>query len=287
MKEILIFTYILISFILWKKYNAVCTNENFNKPRKTIILVIARNVKDTTGYWGLGDVIRGMISVYQIAKKLNYEFIIDIQLHPISKYLIHNNHKYSQLILDNKDNIKFIYDVYDYITNHESDVIYFNSNNHMIEEITDDCKEYIKHILTPNDKMVKYINKMNRLIPYESYNILHYRLGDEEIVKNEIVAHDEFLNNFKVNNEPNDILMSDSVNFKKLIKQISNIYMFDLDIGHIGIEEDDIKIMNTLYEFYVITKSQKIKSYSIYNWTSGFMTMTGLLYDIPFVNLKE
>jgi hypothetical protein len=288
MKNILIFIFILISVILWKEYSAEYIDENFNKPKKTIILVIARDVKGISGYWGLGDIIRGMISTYQIAKKLNYEFIIDIQLHPISKYLIDNNHKYSQLILDNKDNIKYVYDVdvNDYIINHESDVIYFNSNNNHIEKMTDDCKEYIKHILTPNDKMVKYINKMNKLIPYESYNILHYRLGDDEIVENKVVSYDEFINNFKLYNEPNDILMSDSVNFKKLIKPISDIYMFDLDIGHVGIEDDDMKIMNTLYEYYVITKAQKIKSYSTYDWPSGFMTMTGLLYDIPFINLK-
>ena len=81
---------------------------------KTIIQVFTqkivkdRNFKDTSGYWGLGDLIRGTIHLYQLSKKLNFKLIVDYQLHPISNFLKECNHEYSELIKSNKDNILFV-----------------------------------------------------------------------------------------------------------------------------------------------------------------------------------
>jgi hypothetical protein len=257
-------------------------NEYYGK--KTVILVISQDVKGTVGYWGLGDIIRGMIATYLIAKKMNCNYIIDIQLHPISKFLKKNDHPYSQLIYDNRDNIYYQGNPEEYIRNNNSDVIFFNTNIGTDYLLTDDCKEFIKNILTPNEELSQYILSNTNNIPYNSYNILHYRLGDNYIIDNNTI--NIFIDNFTKNKEDNDILMSDSNNFKKIIKQKSNIYMFDFDIGHIGIH-DDIKIKNTLCEFFIVTKARKIKTYSVYYWVSGFMLYVSKLYDIKLINLNN
>ena len=60
---------------------------------------------DSWGFWGIGDIIRGIIGTYQIAKKLNYNFYIDIQNHPISKFLEPHYHPFFN---DVKDNLIFL-----------------------------------------------------------------------------------------------------------------------------------------------------------------------------------
>ena len=70
--------YIYIVFIILLLINIYYLNckcdsiENFNNsPKKVVIFVATQNVKGpVTGqignFWGLGDIIRGMIKVYQI-----------------------------------------------------------------------------------------------------------------------------------------------------------------------------------------------------------------------------
>lgn len=252
---------------------------------KTVILVITQNVKGNGGYWGFGDIIRGMISVYQIAKKYNYKYIIDIQLHPISKYIKYSEHEYSQLIRDNKDNIYFQSDPENYIKNSNSSVIYFNTNKNINFSIklTDECKNYIKSVLTPTNELSEYIKSIK---PKKSYNIIHYRIGDDDTVENKDTDMSEFIDNFNKNKEIDDILMSDSTRFKNQIKEISDIYLFDFEIGHLGVETDNIKIKNTLAEFFIMVGAKKIKTYSTYSWVSNFVEMVSKLYDIKIINLK-
>ena len=69
--------------------------------------------------------IKGRIKLYKLCKKYNYKYIVDIRLHSISKFLNKMENPYEQLILDNRDNIEFIYqgDVKNYINSNE--IVYF------------------------------------------------------------------------------------------------------------------------------------------------------------------
>jgi hypothetical protein len=307
MKNIYIYLLFLILYGIYINYkniiydtsNIECFNQNPIK--KTVIFVVTQDIAGyivpQMGYfWGLGDIIRGMISVYQICKELNYEFIVDMHLHPISKFFKKKDHKYENFIKDRKDSVKFTSDANEFIKNrNEHLIIYFFSNHYydLTIPLTEDCKNFIKEIFTPTDDLEQYFNNYLKKIPYDTFNILHYRLGDDFIKNDEKQNQsnpnhiNEFTYNFNENKENNDILMSDSQNFKNHIKKINNIYTFDLDIGHIGYEKDDIKIKNSLCEFLIISKAKKIKTYSIYFWISGFVKVVSSLYDIPLINLKE
>jgi hypothetical protein len=219
-----------------------------------------------------------------------------MNLHPISKFFKKKEHKYENFLKDRKDTINYAPDANEFIKNrNEHLIIYFFSNHYYDHTIplTEDCKNFIKAIFTPTDELEQYLNNYLDKIPYDTFNILHYRLGDD-FIKNDknqnqsIPKHiNEFTFNFNENKEKNDILMSDSQIFKNHIKKINNIYTFDLDIGHIGYEKEDIKIKNSLCEFLIMTKAKKIKTYSTYGWISGFVNSISMLYDIPLINLKE
>jgi hypothetical protein len=74
-------------------------------------------------------------------------------LHPISEYLIVENHEYSKYVLDNKDKIEYVCygAVEDYIKNSKSIDIQMILTNDFYEgeEIDNQCKNFIKNIFKP------------------------------------------------------------------------------------------------------------------------------------------
>ena len=258
--------------------------------------------------WGLGDIIRGIIKMFQLSKKMNFEFIVDIRHHPVSQFLKIQPHDYETFIDNNIENIPFIFpgEVEKYIFyNQDKDVLYLLTNDFYQDPITEDCRDFIKKILAKNDEFQQFFLEklcespfaveINRNIVSSSgdsvilpkYNILHFRIGDEELLGNDTKNYDEETNIFKYNMEKNDILISDSVHFKNHIKTHFNQFMFDIDMGHIGYEKNLEKIKNTLFEFFVMVHSQKIKSYSNYSWISGFVNIVKEIYNVELKNMKN
>jgi hypothetical protein len=270
---------------------------------KTIILVwtqkcknfdINTDWKNGNNYWGLGDLIRGSIKLFQLSKKMGFKLIINHKLHPISMYLKKQDTEYDDLIINNKNNIEFIYpgQVENYINNSKNDILYFLTNDTCDENnITYECKHFIKNVLSPNDELVNLLNYYN----YTDYNIIHMRVGDNKI-KDKNLTDNTFIYNIKekilnnLNNESN-ILVCDSYFLKEelinnnLFKN-KNISCINLDVGHIGYEQNTEKIRNTLIEFFIITKSKKIKTYTVYSWISGFVFWISKIYDIPLEQIN-
>jgi hypothetical protein len=263
---------------------------------KTIILVWHTNfinltTDSTNNFFGLGDVLRGTISMFQLSKKYNFRLIVDIQLHPVSKFLKYKKHEYSNLIKDNENNISFIYPehIVNYIENNNEDVSFIFTNSHIMETINDECKYFIKNILIPTDEFAKYIYDIlkSKNIPL-NYNIFHFRLGDSMLVRNNNDMNFQFnLDLFNKYKENNDILMSDNVRFKENVMNIDkSIYLFHINIAHLGYEQHKDNIKDTLLEFFITTKAQKIKTYTIYGHRSGFVNIANIIYNVPLHEIK-
>lgn len=270
---------------------------------KTIILVWTQKCKnfDTdkdwkngSNYWGLGDLIRGAIKLFQLSKKMNFNLIVNVILHPISFYLKKEKSEYDELISQNKDNIEFIYpgNVEKYINNSQNNILYFLTNDLCDENnITNECKEFIKKILLPSNEIFNLL----KFYDLSNYNILHMRFGDNLITNKDIIDNNliEDIKNRITNNLDDrlNILVCDSYLVKDKLKndnffENKNLSFIDLDVGHIGYEQNGEKIKNTLLEFFIITKSNMIKTYSVYLWTSGFVNWISKIYDIPLTKIN-
>ena len=185
---------------------------------KTIIQVWTHSCINQEGYWGLGDMIRGTCFLYEYCKKNNYRFILDIQLHSISKYLIHSPHEYSDLILKNKNNILFAF--IENISNYTQNEInfFFTNSNPNAYNINENTKKFIKNIFQPNEEFSKYLSEYLKHPFFQNkYSILHYRLGDKY---NKNV--EPYLKNIKNNIEENEnqLFISDSNELKYLVKNM-------------------------------------------------------------------
>ena len=92
--------------------------------------LVAKNGANT---WGLGDLIRGSVSLSEVAIELGYDFEMDIGSHPISNYLeLYENRNENLLEIDE---VKFIsfkssIDMIDFLKKelHQKKEICFNTN---------------------------------------------------------------------------------------------------------------------------------------------------------------
>lgn len=237
-------------------------------------------------YWGFGDMLRGTIRLFQFCKKHNYRFIVDMQLHNISNYFLQSPHEYSDLIRQNQHDIIFIHghQLEDFIMNNSNSVVYFFTNADCDENLDTETKDFINHLLTPNESFKSYISMKSATLS-EKYNILHYRLGDWELVgKSQNNNISNYVEHVIQNSDQMDILISDSIDLKCEVKKhpMVNILVLDTIPLHIGYEITQ-SLRDTIFEFMLLTKATKIKSHSIYQGRSGFVYWASKVYNIPLV----
>jgi hypothetical protein len=244
---------------------------------------------DNQNFHGIGDFFRSTLGIYNLSKIYNFNLIVDFSLHPIQNFLEYNEHEYTNIVKEKQNSLSLICEsesIMNFINNSSEEVIIFfgwlgpDTYN---SPVTIDSQTFIKNLLKPNKIMSEYIETQLNKIPFKEYNILHYRLGDNTLVRNKKTQHslDHILSNY----EPNDILICDSSEFKNQVKNSSlDIFMFNDNICHLGVSNDYNSIQHTLFEFLLISKASKIKSYSSYGWISGFSHIISFIYNIPITS---
>jgi len=243
---------------------------------------------ETNFYFGLGDLIRSTIKLFYLAKKMNFNLIVDLQHHPINEYLINKEHEYSNYVKTNENNINYVCygALEDYINESKENILLILTNDFYFGDIDEECKIFIKNILTPNNKFKKFIDYKISKIPYEEFNIIHYRLNDDEFLnKDNNHSYNNLLEHYNNNKEKNDILISDTKSFKNYIFLNSDCFIFDIKVCHLGLSSDTDEVRDTLFEFFLITQSKKIKSYCIIHKISGFVKWISKIYDISLVKI--
>lgn len=269
---------------------------------------------------GLGDFIRGSYFLIEFCKKYNFKYFIDISNHPIKNFLkkynkIKLNEKikniYKKINKFEQDNFNPVISTnQNFITNYSNKEIYFNfleylSNQEKYDKkifiytitfpnegLINNYKKIMRDMFEPTDKMKLLINiklKMIELKSY-SYDIIHIRCGDEYL-SNKIINTDSVNIEFilseldKLNPNKKYLLISDNNFIKTFIKKKYNfINILYHDIVHTGENSEIIfkKLENTMLDFYLISKSKNVMSYSVYQHGSGFSKWCAFTYDIPY-----
>jgi hypothetical protein len=238
-------------------------------------------------YFGLGDMLRGSLVLFRLAKDRGYNINVDTHLYPCMKFAKKCTSEYSEFIDKNSKLIGMIHrNIYpneswfDEKTNWIEDKIFCMSNHGSTDDVckNQEEKEFLKSIISPSEEVQKEVNNILSKLPKE-YNAIHARFDDKKIIE-EFKDYD--LNMFDNIKEENDILFSNSNYFK----QNCNITSVDLQISHTGYEKDQEKLKNTFIYFHLIANSKKIKSYTDYSWTSGFVWWCSQIYDIPLEIVK-
>lgn len=254
-------------------------------------------------YWGLGDIIRGMVSAGLFCEHNQYEYIIDTSLHPASSWLTDTTHSHTELI--KIKNVTFIPNnpldgLSTYIQTNQTNVITLMTNAFIPDGsvISQYVQDKVKHAISLKPK---YNNKLEQIketlnLPND-YNILHFRLGDRgfgtDSTGNQIGYEHEQLDNYDQvvsiidsHDFENTLIMSDSQQLKNYIKKHRpHAKMYSTTrIAHVGRPDHTDNMLDTLLEFHLATGSKQIFTHSVYGHPSGFVNACTLLYNIDVIN---
>jgi hypothetical protein len=277
---------------------------------KTVIMIWSKTDSGThpngsIKTYGLGDLLRGTIFLHQMSVRLGFNLVVDLSMHPISKHLIVTNHAHAQYVNANihKTHIVNCHELNNFNVIYKESLgtaepLLICTNMFCNESLSVECKQFMKTLLTPNEPFANYMIQQNAAYDVSlPYSIMHIRLGDDEFFENKPVNNSNTnvaITMIKQHAMPGDILMSNSHRFKERVKSLHGITiaMFNTRPLHLGELSTMFRnnvadsFKETLYEFFALGNASAIKTYSVYDWVSGFVKFAGLIYDVPVIDLK-
>lgn len=265
--------------------------------KKTIYLIWRNKIRSSGTTYGFGDKLRGAIFLYQYCKKNKICLKIDGTDDMCGDYLVN---VISPDYLDIKDKHIMLFpinatneQIEETITKEleKNNQIYIFSNS-IPGELTSDDKEFAKAICEPQDILIKEIEDKLKDLP-ENFGVQHFRFNDKafnEDIKPDNDLFKKYFQMLKSSFKPTDVLFTNSNNFKnyaieKLGIQIVSCNGKPCPVQHIGESTQKESVKNSFVEFFILTRAKYIKSYSCYNWPSGFVYWPAKIYDIPFENV--
>lgn len=302
----------------WEFLENIKNNEESNKISnyvKEINIVYQYTYLDGEHVTGFGDFIRSCFYIIQFSEKYNIKVNFHINEHPIKKYLSYFENQASlqsfisknipffkkdNYVYNNSNNIityeykdidKFLINYINCLHVYDGNVFLYLINHPNEESIKDHHKEMLIKILKPNDYLnSKIIFAMNSLnLNKGKFKVLHIRYEDDEEYKNINKRMVYILNIIKsiILKTNDDIFL---ISNKKLIKtqliqHIPKIKTIFNDTTHIACKEtnNDENLINTLKDFYIMSNSNYIYSFSVYKHGSGFSKWCATTYNIPYI----
>lgn len=283
-----------------------------NIQNKTINHIYQLKYMNNENNSGFGDFLRGCYYMLYFSKMYGFKLNLIIN-HPINGFLkkntlIDNNIDYSKCIRYKYSNFskqvlvnELFYELdaktIDFLKKHNGNENSFNLNTivYPIHKISNEDKQIIQNMLEPSLEMVNYITlNMQRLyLDKNKYITIHVRSGDKYLTHQSMQMDDEYFNRLcieiekvKQENMDSDILLiSDNMLLKKILiskyKYLKGILLKIVHFGE-GMVQDTQSVMNTLLDFYLLSYSNEIYSFTCYKHGSGFSEWCAETYDIPY-----
>lgn len=253
--------------------------------KKTVVQVYSCSYANSGEYSGIGDFLRGTIGMYRLSIENDFDFFVDFSLHPMRFYLKNAKSIHSDFVIKKDGCVNIIkerVDILNYINKSSEDVVvlfgWFGVHIYNTP-LTEECSEFIKHIMEPNDLMSSIIKNKTLENVNSKYSVLHCRLGDENFGEKAFKKSYNIKNIKKFINS-GTILISDSSGFKSFVKKKlkKKIQILDTKVCHLGHNNSSDVISDTLFEFYLLIGAYKITSLSVYPWKSGFVKAISFVF---------
>ena len=258
---------------------------------------------------GFGDLLRGTIYLHKLSQKMKFNLIVDIQFHPVSQFLVPQPHEHSAYVIQNQSQIINAINVNDnFIINQLRDhnlsnnpnpnpvLITTNYSDNHHESPSVECKHFMRSLLIPTNEFKAWFNDTcNAFKIPKYYSILHFRLGDDELIHHN-ENPEQYNNLFNMVNSnmktiPNLYMMTDSAKFKQYLRRALHPTLTYRIISttpvHLSHPDADIEtVKDTLFDFMLLTNARFIKTHSVYGWISGFVQWVSHIFNVPLINLR-
>ena len=159
---------------------------------------------------------------------------------------------------------------------------YFAGHTLSVEE-ADFMKRQIQPSSYIHNKIEAIINKYT-----EGYNILHIRSGDNTLIDNVNSPADNFYSIIQSNLSTIQslpvIVLSDSIIIREELHRLYGFHVSGCEVAHTGKANNDLE--GTVIEFFLMSRSKRIFSLSVYEWGSTFSTMASAIYNVPLIRFS-
>lgn len=221
----------------------------------------------------LEDLLRGTVYLCELSHHLNFRLIIDMQLHPVSDFLISTEHEYSEYVRNNKHRVLNFVNadkkiIVKSVMAQTVDPILLISNigdNNM--NFSEYAKSFIQNLLTPTHEFRVQFNTFCTKYEIASpYSILYFRLGDSELVEQ---SNDELLLLVDATVVHDTRIISDSHAFNTYLSKVRPHLANRIHLLHSTKKEwlwMSTMIKETLFDFFFIMHARTVKTYSNNTW---------------------
>lgn len=250
-------------------------------------------------FWGIGDVIRGMLSTGELCEQHGYQYSIDISLHPIKKWLRYNRQTVDKHITPK--NISFIpcsltddEKLEEYVSSQTNQTITLMTNSFIKNEeaLSHNVKKAVQEVFVLKPEYEEKLHDVREMIQlHDEYTVIHFRLGDAHLgvgpdTRPQTDMFHEIIKILKEYDPSHVLVMSDSQTLKNHVaKNLPQYKMYQTKgIAHIGVVDHSVHMLDTLIEYNLAAKSESIHSYTMYDHHSGFVNSCSLLYDVNITN---
>lgn len=234
---------------------------------------------------GFADFVIGSMSLFCFNDAGLY---VDYSTHPISKFLFNDYNATSCDLFNDGDIIELfnqsrekIQDVIDRATT--PICVATNTRGYAI---SDEVRDFAIRSFKPKASLQVEIDKTIDDLNLSNFEVVHIRLGDGNMHCQISDSYKQSLEQTIKNNisEKDIFVISDNQYIKAYLREkIPAIKMLDNKPIHLGdlnnATDEDVK--NTLLDFYIMSKSERITCYSIYGG-SGFSEVCSAIYNIPY-----
>ncbi len=250
-------------------------------------------------FWGLGDYLRGSLSLAGICESLGLSFGLNYCQHPISMYLTNEQSsmdsvdfsKVPQFPIEDTLNLVSALKEVVKMQNNQNMLIPLTTNCWQLENgISDTTRNIMRKSLTPATELELAIKELQSILPSHEYNAVHIRMGDKYLIYGE--QNEKLYFTFYtmiVSALPTDmpyILFSDDNNLKEYCKK-KGMYVSPSNPCHLSSSSQSIaeKVKGTLSDFFCISRAKNIYKYSNHGYGSGFVDWCADIYGIPTAEL--
>lgn len=232
---------------------------------------------------GLADFIMGTMSLFSHAKT---QVLVNYKDHPIYNF-IENKHPLEKLEEFDSDPIEFFNKPF-------TDFIQFLAEIQTPTHIYTNCRQYtvtaqlqdfIKNCFTPKKHFQELIQNTLKALNLQNFITIHIRMGDQNMFK-DLIEFDNCFQQiiFSLPKGENLFITSDNSYTKNFFSKQSSLFKtINNKPIHLGdlLNAELLDVQHTLLDFFIMSYSRQIISYSIYGGT-GFSKVCSDIYGIPF-----
>jgi hypothetical protein len=267
---------------------------------------------------GLGDYLRGCISMLQLLKTLkrhtgsDVAFDMDLRNHPMSKFLtcdesLERPANYATLGNFHVDSLIVEHDENDIAYQHivREVVRYFNKiqqptffthccKENIYTDVLETEKALIRSKLQPSAELESYIaSSLTQLGVTGAYSVLHVRMDDavcfpHAVGSSQATLNDQLMTDLvvavraKVDADKTYVLISTNTAVKEALTG-ANIRSLPTAVCHIGQNQTptDEQLRDTLLDFFLMSRASEITGFSTYKRT-GFSLECARIYNVPY-----